>query len=144
MENGCRLKKPSGVAMNVQPNPSTAYVYDLARTPAPSVSIEDAVVTEESAVGQWMSFRVSLSGPQPGWTSVWYSTQDGSANAIADYWPSYELLLFPPGTTTRRAWIWVRGDAVPETPEYFFITLAAPWGLAVGDKYGIGVIVDDD
>jgi len=76
--------------------------------------------------------------------SVWYSTQDGSANAIADYWPSYELLLFPPGTTTRRAWIWVRGDVVPETPEYFFITLAAPWGLAVGDKYGIGVIVDDD
>ncbi len=135
---------PSAVLMNVQPNPSAAYVYDLSRPPAPSVSIEDAVVTEGSGRGKWMSFRVSLSGPQPGWTSVWYSTQDGLANAFADYWPTYGLLLFPPGTTTRRAWVWVWGDVEPETAEYFFITLAAPWGLVVGDKYGVGVIVDDD
>jgi subtilisin-like proprotein convertase family protein len=64
--------------------------------------------------------------------------------AAQDYVNKSELLVFPPGTTSRPATVTINGDTVVEGDETFQVTLSDPTGAVIVDGQGLGTITNDD
>jgi hypothetical protein len=112
--------------------------------PAPSLSINDVVVTEGNSGSVGAVFTVSLSAVSGRTTTVSFATTDGTANAGSDYLAASGTLSFPPGTTTQTIMVSVLGDVMPEPTEYFFVDLSSPTNATLADSRGQGTIVNDD
>ena len=110
------------------------------RSPLPTLSIEDAPVSEGDQAG----FVVSLSetGNEP--VTVAYATVDGTALAGADYTPTSGVLRFEPGETEQAIVVPTIDDGAPESEETFTVELSAPSGATVADGTATATITDDD
>jgi hypothetical protein len=86
---------------------------------APAVSIDDVTVTETNfdivAV-----LTATLESPSPGPVTVPYSTADGTADST-DYVADSGTVTFPAGATTVRVPVLIKGDALDEQNETFFV-----------------------
>jgi hypothetical protein len=111
---------------------------------APSLAVNDAMVTEGDSGTKSAAFTVSLSAPSSGSVSVDYATDDGSANAPADYESASGTLTFAPGETSKQVVVPVAGDALDEPHETYSVNLSNPSGATLGDARGIGTILDND
>src|SRR5207249_7150698 len=99
------------------------YTYTiLDDDPLPSLSINNASVTEGDNGNAHANFTVSLTAPSGRTVSVDYATADGTATAPADYnsIPT-ATLIFNPGETTKTITVQAKGDTLDEPNETFTV-----------------------
>jgi hypothetical protein len=110
----------------------------------PSLSIDDASVTEGNSGTASATFTVSLSGSSSQSVAVNYATASGSATSGTDFTATSGTLTFPVGTTTRQIVVPVIGDTTPEPNETFVVNLSNAANATISTAQGTGTIVDDD
>ena len=122
-------------------NPTNAPIADGTGTltivdddAQPTVSIEDATVTEPATGQVETRLNVRLSAPSAKPVSVYFGTGNNTAVAGNDYLGRSNVLLnFSPGTTVRRADVAVVADNFREGSEDFVQTLNDPTNTSVAD-----------
>lgn len=112
--------------------------------PVPSLAIDDVRVVEGDAGTANAVFTVTLSNPSAGNASASWSTSNGSAVAPADYAAASGTVNFVAGDTSETLTVLVQGDVGAEPNETFHVDLSAPLGAVVGERRGVGTILDDD
>ncbi|MGL4463370.1 MAG: cellulase family glycosylhydrolase [Planctomycetia bacterium] len=112
--------------------------------PLPTLTISDAVVTEGNAGTTNATLTVRLSAAAAGAVTVGYATADGSAKAGDDYAAAAGALTFAPGETSKTITVAVRGDALFEADEAFFVRLTNPTAAVLGDAEGVVAVRNDD
>ncbi|HWC32128.1 MAG TPA: Calx-beta domain-containing protein, partial [Actinomycetota bacterium] len=119
-----------------EPPPSTA----------PELSIGDASVLEgPPGTKTALRLTVTLSSPQPTNVTFSYASVDHTATAASgDYVAKSGTGTIVAGATTTTLRVDVRGDAIDEAEEIFFVDLSSPNGATIADGRGEGTIVDDD
>jgi Calx-beta domain len=110
----------------------------------PSMTIDDAAVTEGSAGTTPATFVVRLSTATTVPVTVGYATADGTATAPADYAAASGTLTFPAGSTAQNVVVSVVGDSTVEPDETFVLNLSGASGATLADAQGAGAIADDD
>jgi hypothetical protein len=116
----------------------------VAPPPPPTVSINDASVTEGNTGTINATFTVTLSAPDRQSVKVNYSTANGTAAAGSDFQTASGTLTFAPGETSKTITVAVLGDQMYEPDETFAVNLSGPTNATIGDSNGIGTIVNDD
>lgn len=123
-------------------NVSAALDYNS--TPTPSISINDASVTEGNSGTQTATYTVTLSAASASVVTVNYATANGTATAGSDYVAGSGTLTFAPGETSKTIAVTVNGDTTFESNETYFVNLSNPSGATLSDSQGTGTIVNDD
>jgi hypothetical protein len=111
---------------------------------APSLSVNNPLVSEPDSGTRNALFTVTLSAPVAGPVTVDYATDDDSATAPADYEATSGTLTFAAGETSKQVTIPVKGDLLDEPHETFVLNLSNPSGATLADARGIGTILDND
>jgi hypothetical protein len=112
--------------------------------PPPSVSVNDASVTEGNAGTVNATFTVTLSAVYGQSVTVNYSTATGTATAGSDFQTASGTLTFAPGETGKTITVVVLGDQMFEPNESFAVHLSGATNATIGDGNGTGTIVNDD
>ena len=123
---------------------STAASVTITVAPMPSLSINDASVTEGNSGSRGLVFTLSLSAPSGLPVSVSYATANGTALAGSDYTAASGTLTFAPGVTTQTVSVAVLGDLRFEADETFAVNLSGAQNATIADNQGLGTIVNDD
>lgn len=110
----------------------------------PTLSINDATVTEGNGGTTNATFTVTLSAASASTVTVQYNTADGTATAGSDYQSASGTLSFAPSETTKVISVAVNGDTVPEPNETFAVNLSNPTNATIADGQGLGTINNDD
>ena len=151
--------KPSGneaVTISLGPAPDCAAAGALctpdgralsngiaARVQGPAgLAVADARVDE--GPGAALAFEVTLDRARQQDTSVDYATEDGSAEAGADYVAASGTLRFAPGETAKTVAVTVLDDAHDEGDETLILRLSNPSGAYLADAEAIGTIENTD
>lgn len=111
---------------------------------APSLRVNDAMVTEGDSGTKNAVFTVSLSVPSAAPVTVDYATDDDSARAPADYEATSGTLTFAPGEVSKQVAVRVVGDTLDEPHETYSVNLSNPSAATLGDARGVGTILDND
>lgn len=128
--------RPQGAA-------SDAGAYERVSV-VPTLTIDDASVTEGNAGTTPAVFTVRLSAPATQDVTVSFTTANGTATAPGDFVSSTGVLTFTSGVTARTVPVAVVGDTSVEADETFVVNLANASGATVADTQGLGTISDDD
>jgi subtilisin family serine protease len=111
----------------------------------PALSIDDVAVTERDSGIATATFTVTLASPPVQTVTVDYATQDASAVAGEDFWPTSGTLTFAVGgPLSLPVTVSVRGERVDETDEMFLVRLSNADGAVIARAEGIGTIRDDE
>lgn len=110
----------------------------------PLITVNDVTVSEGNTNTVYAVFTVSLSaaGTEP--VTVQYATADGRATAGSDYTAASGTLTLAPGETTQTITVAVSGDRSPEANETFVVNLSAATQAFIGDRQGVGTVLDDE
>ncbi|MEM7610634.1 MAG: PQQ-dependent sugar dehydrogenase [Pseudomonadota bacterium] len=124
----------------VQPPPTTID---------PTLSIDDASISEGDSGIRSLDFRISASvvSPTSGTVSsatVDYTTIAGSALEGADFQAASGTVQIPSGTQSFTVSINIVGDSDVESDETFSVTLSAPTNATISRATATGTIIDDD
>jgi hypothetical protein len=111
---------------------------------APSLSINDATVSEGNTGTVFAVFTVTLSAASGQQVAVNYATANATATAPADYAAAGGTLTFAAGETTKTISVSVNGDGADEPNETFNLNLGGAVNATISDNQGIATIVDDD
>ena len=136
----------TGVSANAQVADSQG-IGTILNDDGPTLAVSDATVVE-GAAGTTIpaTFTVTLSQAQA--TPVVFSaaTQANTAANPADYAPlATTQYTIPAGATTQTFSVTVKGDALVESNESFFVNLSgATAGVSFADGQGVGTITSDD
>ena len=109
------------------------------------LSVADTRVQE--AAGAVLVFHVTLSGTPQGTVSVGYATQDGTADAGADYVAATGTLTFSPGETSKTVQVNVLDDLFDESEyhgERMTLRLSNAVGAQILDGVAYGYIDNSD
>jgi uncharacterized repeat protein (TIGR01451 family) len=134
------LSSPTNAALGR----SQAVGQILNDDPVPALLIYDAVVAEGNAGITNALFLAFLTAPSGQTVSASYYTAAGTAHSPADFIYTNGTLVFPPGTTARSIVVPVRGDAVNENTETFFVYISTLENATLGNSSATGFIVNDD
>ena len=118
--------------------------FGIRGTPVPSLSIDDASVSEGNAGTVTLSFPVRLSLASTRTVSVGYATTDGTAKQPTDYTPASGTLTFAPGETAKAVAVSVVGDRAVEQDETFTVMLTSPVNAPIARDLATGTITNDD
>jgi uncharacterized repeat protein (TIGR01451 family) len=110
----------------------------------PTLSINDASVTEGDSGTKTLDFTVTLSTASGQTVTVDYATADNTATAGTDYQAASGTLTFNPGDTTKTVSVIINGDTTVEPNETFFVNLTNPSNATTTDNQGQGTITNDD
>jgi len=110
------------------------------RDPVPELSISD-VTTFETRITAGPT--VTLSAPSLDTVTVHYATAEGTAEST-DFVAQSGILTFSPGTTTQRVPMDIKGDALDEPDETFYVDLSDAQNASIARGRGTITIVDDD
>ena len=117
---------------------------------APTLTVDDATVTEPDTGSVDASFTVRLSAASGQLVTVNYATNAGSATAGTDYTHTTGVLQFDPGQTSKTVTVPVLGDTDAEGHEKFTL-VATPTDststcgtTTTTDCTGDGTILDDE
>jgi len=108
----------------------------------PALSIDD-VTTIETNFDTVAVLTVTLTAPSAETVAVHYATVDGTADS-ADYVPDAGMLLVPPGTTKVNVQVLIKGDALDEPDETFYVDLSASEHATIARSRGMVTIIDSD
>jgi hypothetical protein len=112
--------------------------------PPPALSINDMMITEGDTGTMNATFTVTLSAAHNQTVSVSYSAKGITATAGVDFQANSGRVKFDPGQTSRTVSIPIIGDPMDEFDETFTVSLLSPVNAPIGDRQGIGLIVDND
>ena len=107
----------------------------------PALAVSDAAASEADAE---IAFTVSLGAASTREVTVSYETENGTAEAGADFTGTDGVLTFAAGETSRTVDVPVIDDDAAEPGESFSLRLSAPVNAVLGDALGVGRITDDD
>ena len=114
----------------------------------PSITINNATVTEGNIGTVSANFTVSLSAAYSQTVTVHYATADGSASAGSDYQAASGDSIFAPGVTSQNITVLVNGDRLGEYTgvysESFFVRLSDATNAFLARASGSGQILDDE
>jgi hypothetical protein len=110
----------------------------------PSLSINDATVTEGNTGPVNAVFTVSLSAASAQTITVNFATADNTATNSADYTTTSGTLTFAPSQTSQPITVIVQGDILDEPDETFLVNLSGATNAVISDGQGVGTIIDDD
>jgi glucose/arabinose dehydrogenase len=110
----------------------------------PSISINDAAVTEGNLGTTSAGFMVSLSNASSQTITVNYATADNTAASGSDYVSAAGTLTFNPGQLTQPVSVTVNGDTTFEPNEVFNVNLSGASNATIADNQGAGAINNDD
>jgi hypothetical protein len=108
----------------------------------PAISIDD-VTAAETNVDIVAVLTATLAPASSETVTAHYATADGTADTT-DYVADSGTLTFPPGTTSVRIPVLIKGDALDELDETLLIDLSSPEHAAIDRARGTVTIVDDD
>ena len=111
---------------------------------APSVSINDVIVTEGDSSTKLAIFTVTLSTASGQTVFVNAIPTNGTAKAPADYTSGGQTITFAPGETRKTFNVPVVGDTLDEDTETFYVLLSSPVNAAIAKGRGICMIIDND
>ena len=112
---------------------------------APTLSINDASVSEGDAGQTALTFTVTLNGESSQVVSVEWATANGTATAPGDYISvPLTALTFNPGQTSKQVTVQVKGDFDREADETLLVNLSGATAATIADGQGVGTIVNDD
>jgi hypothetical protein len=114
------------------------------RSGNPTISVGDASLPEGDAGTQNAVLVVSLNAASRQTVSVNYATANGTAVSGSDYTATSDKLTFAPGETRKSILVPVKGDALLEGYEKFFVNLGSASHAKVTEGQGVVTIVDDD
>jgi hypothetical protein len=109
----------------------------------PSLSINDAQVTEGDSGTTEMVFTINLSSASTDVVTLDYSTANGTAND-RDYVAKAGSLSFDPGQTQQTVRVPITGDLMVEGDETFMVNVTGVVNAVVQDGQAVGTIVDND
>ncbi len=129
--------------------PSTAEAasprpWSLATSSMPSVSIDDVSAVEGNSATKSLIFTVTLSSASGTTTLIPFTTADGLATAPSDYVATAGTLTIRAGAASGKIRVALKGDAVIEPDETFFVNLGTPTNATIAKGQGIGTILNDD
>ena len=104
--------------------------------------VSDPKIIEGDAGTSQAVFELRLSQPATAPMTFTYSTKDGSAVAGSDYVAKNGSVTFAIGEFSKTVAVGIKGDAVLEPTESFFLTVAPAAGVA--GATGMATILDDD
>lgn len=110
---------------------------------APTLSISDVTILEGHSGTTTATFTVALSAASGQTVSVRYATANNTAVASADYTATSGTLTFAPGVISKTITVSIKGDALNELDEFFFVNLSSPINATFADSQGRGTITDD-
>src|SRR5215212_7818143 len=110
----------------------------------PTISINDASVTEGNSGTKAATFTLTLSGPSVEAIAIRVITTPGTATASSDYNSINLVVIFQPGTVTGSFDVGIIGDTNLESNETFFVNLSDNFGTTIADGQGVGTVLDDD
>jgi hypothetical protein len=110
----------------------------------PTISINDASITEGNSGTTAATFTLTLSGPSVEAIAVRVVTRQGTATASSDYNSINLVVTFQPGTVTRTFDVGIIGDTNPELNETFFVDITEAFATTIADGEGLGTILNDD
>ena len=118
-------------------------------TVEPTLSIDDAVVTEGDSGLTVLQFTISASAVSQGGSviadaSVDYVTSDETATEGVDYEAGSGTVQIPGSVSQVTIDVNIIGDIDEEGDESFSITLSSPSNATISDDTAIGTIRDDD
>jgi hypothetical protein len=121
-------------------------VVDQQTVPPPPAltAIEDASVVEGDRGATTLFVTVTLSRACTATVTVNFSTANGTALAVKDYAATSGTLTFPPGETSRKIALSIKGDRARETDETFSVSLSNPVGANLGRSRATVTILNDD
>ena len=126
----------------VEPVAVEVEIASGAMQPAPpALAVSDAAASEGDAE---IAFTVSLDAASAREVTVRYATENGTAEAGADFTGTDGVLTFAPGETSLTVGVLVIDDDAAEPVESFSLRLGAPVNAVLGDALGVGRIADDD
>ena len=111
---------------------------------APTLTIDDASVTEGNSGTTTAIFNVRLAPTSTDPVTVNYATANGTAIAGSDYLAATGMLTFPPGAATQTIAVSITPDLAIEPNETFLVNLSGAVGAPLGRAQGVGTIVSDD
>jgi hypothetical protein len=109
-----------------------------------SLIVSDATVIEGNSGTVAETFTVTLSAPSDQTVTVAYATSNDTATAPADFVAATGTVTFAPGDTSKSIIVQVKGDALNEANETYFVDLSTPSNATIEHGHGIGTITDDD
>jgi hypothetical protein len=110
--------------------------------PVPALSIADNT-TAETNVDTIGLLEVTLSAPANDPVTVDWATADGTADST-DYVADSGTLTIPPGQSSARIGVLIKGDALDEPDEAVYVDLSDANGAAIVRARGTLTITDDD
>ena len=110
----------------------------------PSISVNNAEVSEGGAGTTNMAFTVSLSAPSTQTITVDFATAGGTATPGSDFTSASGTLTYAPGETSKAVAVAAHGDILDENDETLFLNLSGATNAQIGDGQGLGTIRDDD
>ncbi len=121
-------------------------ITPIGESSKPTLSINDATVTEGNTGTTTAAFTVSLSQPAPaGGVTFDIATADGTATAGSDYVAkTLTGQTIAAGATSYTFEVTINGDAVYEENETFLVKLSNPVNAVIADGEGTGTITNDD
>lgn len=124
---------------------ATGVVTIINDDAAPLVTIDNVSTAEGASGTHTVTFTATLSAASARTVTLDYATADGTASVAGnDYVAKSGTLTFNPGVVTRTFTVTVKGDAVHETDETFFVNLVSATNAYLGVSAASGTIVDDD
>ena len=113
--------------------------------PVPTFSVSDVTQAEGVSGTTAFVFDVTLSAPVSHEVWVRFVTANGTAVSPDDYAARDPFVRFRPGELLQKVSVKVAGDAGFEPTETFLVNLERPGnGPTLGDRQGVGTIVNDD
>jgi hypothetical protein len=132
-------------AENASYSDYSVYGYINDDDTPPTISIEDAWITEGNSGTRVMNFHVSLSNPWGQGVTVNFATLNGTAKTSDnDYVAKSGSLYFAPGETSQLIQIVIKGDTRKEQNETFQVRLSGASGATIEDGQATGTIFNDD
>ena len=132
------LSNPVNVTLN-DPNGVLTITDDDSGT---SISIDDLVTTNETAITNTVTVRLSSASGHT--VTVNYATADGTATFNNDYNTASGTVSFAPGEVTKTINVDVLADSLNEGNEIFFVNLSGATNASISDSQGSVTITDDD
>ena len=132
------LSNPTNVTLNDAIGELTITDDDS----APSISIADVTIPDETAVAR--TATVSLSAASAKTVAVDFATADGTATATNDYSSASGTLTFNPGVTSQTVSVTIIQDSIDEPDETFTIGLSNPVNASISVATGVMTITDDE
>ena len=114
----------------------------LNTVPAPSLAIDNVMVTDAPTGALSAVFHVSLSAASGQAVTVNFNTADGTAQANVDYTPQLGTLTFAPGQTVQTITVPITNHTAPLPDKTFTVVLSGASNASVSQATGTATILN--